>query len=338
MRRRQRQDTTTPGNDSFLDVVANIVGILIILVVVAGLRTRNAAVEAASSDGTIRQEMKTLEQEQATARSLRGEILQTEARVQDLSRERMVRQKERDRLAIAVAAWEQRIQSRRGQLDREGQKAYDLGMELSKAGAELQEIRRKLDRAEAAEAAPIRIESYPTPLARPVDQKEVHFQLRSGRLAFIPLEKLLERLKARAREKASRLLSQSELTDTVGPEGGFRLRYKLERQELTERTRDGSLRIGSYARLTEWTLLPVSGELGEPVDAALAGGSRFRQVVAGLDPQETTITIWTYPDSFAEFRRLKKDLFERGFATAGRPLPHGVPIGGSPEGTKSAAE
>ena len=36
MSRRRKKDTEMPGTDSFLDVVANLVGILIILVVVIG--------------------------------------------------------------------------------------------------------------------------------------------------------------------------------------------------------------------------------------------------------------------------------------------------------------
>jgi hypothetical protein len=336
MRTSPRQETNTPGHDSFLDVLANIVGILIILVVVAGLRVRNATVKTSSSDKKILAEIAALDKEQATAGSLRQDIFSLEAQIQDLERERLLRQEHRDRLAMAAAAWQHKIQAHRSQLDAESQKAYDLGVQLSEAVAQLEERQRA--RAEAAEAAPMLVESYPTPLSKPIDDEEAHFQLRGGRVAFIPLESLLEAFKARARQKAYQLLQQPELTDTVGPEGGFRLRYTLERHEMAERTEGGSLRMGSYARLKRWTLIPVSGQLGEPIDAALAEGSQFRQAVSRLNPKRATITVWTYPDSFAEFRRLKKELFQMGFATAGRPLPDGVPIGGSPEGSKSAAE
>ena len=43
-------------------------------------------------------------------------------------------------------------------------------------------------------------------------------------------------------------------------------------------------------------------------------------------------------DGFAAFRRIKEELYRLGFATAGRPLEQDMPIGGSPQGTKSAAE
>jgi hypothetical protein len=50
-----------------------------------------------------------------------------------------------------------------------------------------------------------------------------------------------------------------------------------------------------------------------------------------------TLRIWTYPDSFAEYGKLKEELHRLGYATAGRPLPKGVLIGGSDHGTKSSA-
>jgi hypothetical protein len=57
-----------------------------------------------------------------------------------------------------------------------------------------------------------------------------------------------------------------------------------------------------------------------------------------MSPNTYTITIWTYPDSFPEYARLKKELYELGYAVAARPLPHGMAIGASPRGSKSSAQ
>ena len=35
---------------------------------------------------------------------------------------------------------------------------------------------------------------------------------------------------------------------------------------------------------------------------------------------------------------MSAELFKLGYLTAGRPLPDGHPIGGSPDGTRSSAE
>jgi hypothetical protein len=338
MRRREPENSVEPGQDSFLDIVANIVGILIILVMVAGLRVRDATVEAAMAGDDLHGDAAALEEEQSTAGMLRSDVLKAAAQVQQLTRERIVRQAERDRLATAAAAWEQKIRAYRDELDAESQRAYDLRLELAKAKAQLENTRQETAAAEAAKAPTVVVESYPTPLSKSVEGREAHFQLRGGRVAFIPLEELLREFKDDARQKASKLLRQPEMTETVGPNGGFRLQYTLVRRDITSDTAMAAGRAGAYATLERWTLIPASGQLGEPVDAALGPGSRFREVLAQHDPQRTTVTIWTYPDSFEEFRRLKKELYQLGYAAAARPLPFDVPIGGSPQGTKSAAE
>jgi hypothetical protein len=64
----------------------------------------------------------------------------------------------------------------------------------------------------------------------------------------------------------------------------------------------------------------------------------MRSILAGYDPNQTTVTVWVYPDSFAQFRTLKEELYKRGYLTASRPMPDGQPISGSPQGTYSTAE
>ena len=54
--------------------------------------------------------------------------------------------------------------------------------------------------------------------------------------------------------------------------------------------------------------------------------------------KDATITLWTYPGSFDDFRKLKKELYRLGFPVAARPLPDGVPISASSQGSKSTAE
>jgi len=97
-------------------------------------------------------------------------------------------------------------------------------------------------------------------------------------------------------------------------------------------------RAGSYVQLTKWELIPVSGQLGETLEEAIQNDSTFRSRLSLLSPRDYTLTLWVYNDSFEEFRALRKELYHLGYSIAGRPLPEGVPIGGSPHGTKSAAE
>ena len=91
-------------------------------------------------------------------------------------------------------------------------------------------------------------------------------------------------------------------------------------------------------RSKEWQVLPMQAKLGESVEEAMAGTSQFRQTLSLHRPGDTTVTLWTYPDSFAEYRWLNDELHRLGYVTAGRPLPAGFPIGGSPHGSRSAAQ
>ena len=87
-----------------------------------------------------------------------------------------------------------------------------------------------------------------------------------------------------------------------------------------------------------WEVVPIGSGLGETVAEAFAPQSQFRHTLSTLNSKAVTITVWTYPDSFREFRTLKLELYKLGFVTAGRPLPEGHPIGGSASGTRSVAE
>ncbi len=155
---------------------------------------------------------------------------------------------------------------------------------------------------------------------------------------MIPIEELLERFKSDAQAKAYRLRDQYEFTDTIGPVGGFRMQYTLERVDtpIEDQVRLG--RGSSIVQLAEYNLIPESIMMGETLTEAQGSRSQFRADLTPYTPADTTVTLWTYEDSFAEYRALKEQLHRMGFTVAGRPMPHGQPIGGSPQGSRSAAQ
>src|SRR5436309_2172033 len=73
--------------------------------------------------------------------------------------------------------------------------------------------------------------------------------------------------------------------------------------------------------LSGWEAEPVRAQRGETAGAALAEGSDFRRVVDVLDPDQTAVTLWVYPDSFGLYRALRDYLHDREVVVAGRPLP-----------------
>jgi hypothetical protein len=334
-----RQEAEPVNADSFLDIVASVVCIMLIMVLMIGMRIRNTPVQAPLSPEAV-QAVADLEKVAAEERSLREDLAKSAEEVRSLEREAAVRGLERDMAATAVAAMEHEIRTRRLQMDTQTQADFDVARDLAGARRQLEEVQRRQVEVQTARPDPIVIESYPTPIGRAVDNREAHFHLRLGRVAYVPVEKLALLARDDAKRKADKLVDRRDLpefTETVGPENGFRFRYTAERFERVEKTPQGPARYVGL-RVSQWTVIPVAGQLGEPVDEALAPSSEFRRVLAGLKPDQTTLTVWVYPDSFDAFRRLRKELHQLGYQVAARPLPEGVMIAGSPKGTKSEAE
>ena len=340
MPRSARTETDAPDHDSFLDIVANMVGILIILVMVVGVRVKNAPVAAIK--GPTQRVRSVLEEElektAATEKSVRRDVWAVAEQVEAVKLEAIIRRRQRHMVAMQKAALEEQIESQRRQMDAQSRDRFDLKRSLSEMQSRLESLDGRQRQVEAAKTAPTVLESYPTPLSKTVDENEVHLQLLGGRIVPIPVGELTAKLKSDFQRKTYRLLNQTEITGTVGPVGGFRMKYTMRRHDMTPEMALATGRTGSFVRLQRWTLVPTSSRLGEPVEEALDEGSELRRALSKLRPGRDTITVWTYPDSFAAFRTLKKSLYHQGFSVAARPLPEGYPIAGSPDGSKSAAQ
>jgi len=175
-----------------------------------------------------------------------------------------------------------------------------------------------------------------SPVARPADGDEYHFEVRRNRITFINLARLLDLTKADAQVRIRMADRLPALSGKVGPVGAFSLEYELTRavpgsvEELLERK--------SYFNFRAWELVPESESRGETYESTRNPLSEFSRAVNRLTPGRATITLWVYPDSFSIYGRIRNDLVERGFSVAARPLPEGMTIRGSPMGTQSAAQ
>lgn len=335
MPRQNKQRGDPINGDSFVDIVACVVSIMIIMVVLEGMRVKNTPVGMSIPSTPALEE---LDRELAAEKSLRADVLKVVDKTKDLEKEAAARGMRRDYLATMVAAVEDEINNRREKLDQVRRDDFDRVGQLAESKRRLEQIDRAREQIEKQPAEPIMVESYPSPISRTVDGPEAHLLIENGRVLFVPLELLLDEFQSKAKRQVYQLRNQPELTDTVGPVRGFRLRYTLERydvpMEVIRRTGQG----GSYVRLRRWTLIPIARDLGEPVRLALKPDSDFRRELTKILPGRTTITIWVYPDGFEAFRQIRKELYDLGYSIAGRPLPPGTPIGGSPDGTKSASQ
>ncbi|HZW32740.1 MAG TPA: hypothetical protein VFF52_18650 [Isosphaeraceae bacterium] len=221
----------------------------------------------------------------------------------------------------------------------------DPSIRIAQASARGGFLRGQRDRL-ATELATLRSQPRPkatsilskSPVARPAAQDECHFELRQDRITFIDLKKLLELTRADAQLRIRMADRIGGISSKVGPAGAFSLAYELvptmpeSMEQLIER------RNIRRFDLKGWELIPESEHRGETYEATQNPISEFTQAINRINPNRTTITLWVYPDSFGLYRRIRNDLVERGFSVAGRPLPQGLSIRGSPMGTQSAAQ
>lgn len=335
MPRRVQENTEAVNPDSFLDIVASVVSIMIIMVVMEGTRIKNTPVTAAIPSDPATTE---LEKEVREEQTMQGDIQKAVQSINQLKQEAAEKCLQRDILITAVSVLEQKVESHRRELDEEKRQQFDLARNLSDAKLQLTQLEQARQQVETTESAPTVVENYPTPISRLVDSNEAHFQLSGGAIIHIPMQELLEQFQADARRKVNKLRDTSEITELIGPVDGFRLKYTLERHDITPEEARATGKMGSIVQLKKWVLVPVVDALGEPPDVALSQNSAFNKALSKLKPGHHTITIWTYEDSFDAFRQIRKELYRLGFTTAARPLPQGQPITGSPEGSKSAAQ
>ena len=124
---------------------------------------------------------------------------------------------------------------------------------------------------------------------------------------------------------ARRSASKKTLEDKLGPINGFMLRYRMSA-------------IPGGFELERFEIDVIPENIGETLEESLQTGGMLRGELSSRVPAETVVTVWVYPDSFGEFRRLKTALYREGFLAAARPLPDDILIGASPRGTRSAAQ
>lgn len=345
MRTVRTDSTDAPGEDSFLDIVANMVGIMILLVMVVGLRaSREVSIvpdktpKAAAAVEPVPVPEEQIQAAYHEAADLEQEVRELVRRTVNVRGETDFREQERNSLTTFVAATEQELEERRAELSVDQQRDFDLQRKLNEAQLTLDDLAREQVSLLSTPTEVEEIENLPTPLSKTVTGNEIHLRLAGGHVAYIPLDDLLEELKGDADRNQWRLRDQDSVESTVGPIGGFRLRYRREKRDFIVRNGEQIQSAASYIVFTRWELLPITPRLGESVDQALLPRSDLWYVLKKNPPARSTVTVWTYPDSFSEFRRLKEALFEAGYAVAGRPLPEDVLIGGSPHGSRSSAQ
>jgi len=340
VRRKVESQIEAPGQDSFLDVVCNLVGILIVLVMLIAAQAKRGMVAAATAapaaegagSAALLDEAQATE---ATAASIEMNVNELQAKINRENLEAAMRQAERERLQIIVTVAGQRLAEYRDQLSTEEKARYDLEQQLGGFKTELASLEKIPTEATKPKAHVL--EHLPTPMARTVFGGEMHFRLQGHRLAYVPWDEMKAAMTADAPRHLPRMKDTQRAEFSLPEVAGFGARYILRRAETHIETRVGTT-THSGVELELLYLVDAEQNLGQPIERALSRASEFRSRLAGVKPQNTAVTVWVYPDSFDDFRTVKAELFKLGFLTAARPMPAGEPIAGSPTGSRSSAE
>lgn len=382
---RRRHDNEEIQADSILDVVANIVGILIILIVCAAVRAGSAPLElralleqpptdaptpaAPSKPDPVPESEPTSDSPPVEVAVAPPRVLEpdpepprplsppptpepapeTVAEFENLQRQIMSLQSERaaalkalssagsaeEAMRDQIAALQARMkQAEEAEADRK-KLSLNAHSSVNEIAAQLVAARRRLDALEKSKPPAKELRHRVTPVSRTITGQEVHFRLAEGRIAYVPMEEMKDRLKVQIHKQRDWLSKFRKHQGEIGPVHGFRMRYVVEREDSGVE----DLRNGGLMRIvvSSFECIPEPSLKGETVKEALKKNSSFQQLLRSAST-DATLTFWVYPDSFALYRDLTQFANREGFTVAARPLPPGVPIAGSPNGTRSAGQ
>lgn len=321
------------NSDSFVDIIASVVSVMLIMVMLIGMRIRSVSIEELADAGAEEAQQE-LQRALSVEESTRGETLEAARRIGEIEQWARARAAHRDTLALTAAAMRRQMEEDRGRLASDEREQFELVRRLEEGRLRLARLRQQIDQSQRSPHPEIEsLAVFPTPISRRVEGPEKHFQLRWGRIAPVPLQQLTRAAEEAARRKG--LDRDGRLSDAVGPIGGFTMKYSVQ---LRRRDADGLPSGGPGWTESRCEIYPTSETLGETVDEALAPVSAFRDELAACKPGRHTITLWVYPDSFDGFRKVRDELYRLRFAVAVWPLPENAPIAGSSDGDRSAAQ
>ena len=338
IRRRRKTREIEFSFDSFLDVVANVVGIILRLILVAWVGARSYKAVVPSTPPTLtKEEIAELpDPKDPLAPELerqRRELAEAQSRLLENLKEWKKLQQDSTLTAEELA----RLTSHVAEVDSERKNVEDKERQDTQAARNaflsLQEIRergkRVVEEIEALRKAPPSKQTlrYRTPVSHVLQWEGMEFECRRGRVAFIDMAGFRQEIDRALSEEGQKILDETHHYENVTQAiGAFRLRYKLELDTINSR-------IITWAEAE-----PVMLERGETLEKALSPGSEFRRLIDSIEPESTAVTLWVYTDSFPLYRKLRDYMHERDIEVAGRPAPEGIGMTYSSLGTHSRGQ
>ncbi len=332
---KRNEEEFAVGDDAFMDTIANLVGIMIILVVIVGSKGFDAARTLAREE--VQDQMEQLSTPTAKAENLDRDVDEQIDQLQQYEVETAYRNAERMTLVDQKTLIDQEIQKRLEQLDARAKRAFEVDAQVGALERQFEELTKQQGELPEVQKSVIALQHLPTPMAKTVFGKELHVMIRDHQLSVIPWDTLVDLLKSSARSTASRNSQRDKFEDVLGPIDGFLMRYRLiSKSGLMSDGRVAAM--GKMVELERFELEETRDVLRESVEASLAQKGRLRAELDATRSNHTTVTVWVYPESFNEFRKLKELLYKEGCLCAARPLPRDMRIGASPQGSSSTAQ
>lgn len=349
-RRRLRREKIEFSFDSFLDVVANVIGIVVRLILVAwvGARSYTAAMQLAAETAPLEAKASPSAADDPLSPELekiRRELVEARRRLLEQLGKLQLAEVDTKEARTQLAELEKQHDALTAEANRVGIELAGKGAKVRAVLASADELKKRGDEVlkeiKALEKLPSQkqVLRYHTPVSRVVHADEMFFECRRGRVTFIDLPAFMQEIRATLEDKVGTLRTQWQVSAVTAPVGAFRLRYVVEREKnAMDSMGGGPAGSGFRYGLSEWVAEPLIEPRGETLEAALKENSEFRRLVDRLDSRITVVTFWVYPDSFELFRRLRDHLYERDVEVAGRPLTDDAAIAGARHGTASRGQ
>lgn len=341
-RRRPPRGEVAFSFDSFLDLVANVCGIIIRLILVAwvGARTYHSAMEGttpATAPATAAA---------AAADPLSPELAKTKSEIdkarakllEELHELRLVQVKSEQsgRLLEDLSSQQQETSRQQQALDQAMADKGLVGVERPQPAPALsladlkkrqEEFVRQIKELQQLPASK-KILRFRTPVSQPVRIDELFFECQAGRVSFIDLQAFKLEVEHQARDLMRQMEKDGRAMTVAGPIGPFRMHFAIQAPRL----------FSNLDLVQHWGLEPILPVRGETFEQAIKPGSAFRQIADTALPDHTVVTFCVYPESFGLFRQLRDFLCDRGLEVAARPLPDGVPIRWGSDGSASRGQ
>ena len=330
LRKGKNTEIELSGQDSFLDLVSNIVGILIILVMVAGIRAQYSSANT-ENFADLEEKYGAMQEKEETVARLRMNVDDLHRQSEVVVEQVVLQSREFDTLFDVMTSMRAGIELAAEEKSQTFKEKIEYQRQVSETNAKLEQLDKAKTYYRQIRPQATVVENIPTPLSRTVETKEIHFRLLGGKIVYVPFDELLMQLRGHFIEDKNRYSKQGMSVGKVGPVENFELEFVL----TTEVPMPGSYEIGlQYAEV-----VPTLEPLGQPLRQALASPqSEFRRKLSAFQKSIYTVTVWIYPDSFEEYQELKQFLQQQGYSVAARPMIMGHTIGMSPYGTKSSTQ